>query len=636
MAYLRRGWPFCFLPPKLRRSLALDRRLGRVLFAATLFVALTLLLRPSRPHLHHHPHPHPHPHPPPHADETRQSHSSGSDRPEIRFRPSSFDWSSVVQRYPVSSIRPLPTGSPQPQRPIQHAFPGYVHDATTRARQQAVRAAFVKSWTSYKTHAWLRDELAPVSGGGRTTFGGWAATLVDALDTLWIMGLTDDFYEAAAAAAARLDWADTPDSAANLFETTIRHLAGLLAAYDLSGEPALLAKARELGDMLYLAFDTPNRLPAFWFRFEDARQGRQVAGTDDPSANPCSLSLEFTRLSLLTGHPKYYDAVARVTDFLERSQNQSRLPGLWPRSINFRDESVDQQGAFTLGGQADSLYEYLAKMPALLGRGRAPASYENMYRAAMDASARHMLFRPVVPDDDPEGRDVLFAGDAYAYRDRRVERIPQGQHLACFAGGMFALGGRLFAIPDHVALGERLARGCAWAYHAFPTGLMPELFTMLPCDSLDGPCPWDENRWRRERGAVRLPRGFKSARDKRYMLRPEAIESLFLLYRMTGKEDLRDLAWRMFRSVMEATETPLANSAIADVTVEGETTKMDSMESFWLAETLKYFYLIFSPPDLISLDDFVFNTEAHPFRREKPASIRDAAAPGETAEEGEA
>jgi mannosyl-oligosaccharide alpha-1,2-mannosidase len=67
-------------------------------------------------------------------------------------------------------------------------------------------------------------------------------------------------------------------------------------------------------------------------------------------------------------------------------------------------------------------------------------------------------------------------------------------------------------------------------------------------------------------------------RDTRYILRPEAIESIFLLYRMTGKEDLRDLAWRMWESIMKATETPLGNSAIADVTVKGETSKMDSME----------------------------------------------------------
>lgn len=72
--------------------------------------------------------------------------------------------------------------------------------------------------------------------------------------------LYDDFYQAAQF-AAQLDWANTTETSANLFETTIRHLGGLLSAYDLSGEPALLDKAKELGDMLYMAFDTPNRLP---------------------------------------------------------------------------------------------------------------------------------------------------------------------------------------------------------------------------------------------------------------------------------------------------------------------------------------------------------------------------------------
>jgi mannosyl-oligosaccharide alpha-1,2-mannosidase len=552
MAYPR-GWPFYFAPARVRR---LDRRFGRVILAAAVIVTVLLLLQPTRPHLRTEP-------PPP----------RGNRRPEVLFKPSSFDWRTVKQRYPVSSIRALPTDHPNLLHPVQHAFRGYVHDATAKHRQQAVRTAFAKSWQSYKKHAWLRDELAPVTGRGKTTFGGWAATLVDALDTLWIMGLTDEFYDAAAA-AAQLDWAKTKDTAANLFETTIRHLAGLISAYDLSGEPALLEKATELADMLYMAFDTPNRMPGFWFNFQDAKNGRQLAGINDPSASPCSLSLEFTRLSLLTGDPKYYDAVARITDFLEQTQRQSKLPGVWPKLIDFRDQTVDREIGFTIGALADSLYEYLPKMSALLG-GQLPA-FEKMYRAAMETVRQHMLFRAMVPDNDKEGKDALFPGDTYVHPDR-IDHVPEGQHLSCFAGGMFGLGGKLFDIPDHVAIGERLARGCAWAYNAFPTGLMPEIFSVVPCPSIDGPCPWDEELWQKEAGK-NMPRGFKSARDTRYILRPEAIESIFLLYRMTGKADLRELAWRMFQAVMDATETPLANSAIDDVTVTGKPTQTDSME----------------------------------------------------------
>ncbi|KAK3305987.1 glycoside hydrolase family 47 protein [Chaetomium strumarium] len=572
--------------------MAVNRRSCRVL-AAAIFMVTLLFLR---------------------SFQQQDTHTGQPSRhilhPKIHFQSSSFDWSLVPQRYPVSSFRPLPTRRPEHLRRIQHAFPNYVDDATTQRRRKTVRDAFVRCWDSYKTHAWLRDELAPVSGQWKTTFGGWAATLVDSLDTLWIMDLKDEFYTAAAA-AAQLDWANTTDTAVNLFETTIRHLGGLLSAYDLSGETALLKKATELGNMLYMAFDTPNRIPGFWLNFEDAKQGLQTAGTNDPSASPTSLSLEFTRLSVLTGDPKFYHAIARVTDFLERTQSQSKLPGMWPKLINFHDETVDGEIGFTLGALADSLYEYLPKMVALLG-GQL-LGYERMYRTAMDVVKTHLLFRPMVAEDDEEGKDVLFVGDVFVHPDH-IDHVPEGQHLSCFTGGMFALGGKIFGIPDHVVIGEKLARGCAWAYNAFPTGLMPEIFNLLPCSSIDGPCPFDENLWQKE-GNKRLKKGFKNAREPKYILRPEAIESVFLLYRMTGKADLRDLAWRMFEAVMDATKTPLANSAIEDVTVEGETSKTDSMESFFLSETLKYFYLIFSPPDLINLDIFVLNTEAHPFRR---------------------
>jgi hypothetical protein len=86
--------------------------------------------------------------------------------------------------------------------------------------------------------------------------------------------------------------------------------------------------------------------------------------------------------------------------------------------------------------------------------------------------------------------------------------------------------------------------------------------------------------------------------------RPEAIESVFIMYRLTGDKKLQDDAWRMFQSIEKATRTKHAHAAIDDVR-DVKTTQLDYMESFWLAETLKYFYLIFSEPDLVSLDDYV-------------------------------
>jgi len=70
----------------------------------------------------------------------------------------------------------------------------------------------------------------------------------------------------------------------------------------------------------------------------------------------------------------------------------------------------------------------------------------------------------------------------------------------------------------------------------------------------------------------------------------------------------------MFEAIIKATSTQFGHSAVYDVTVP-EPYQVDEMESFWLAETLKYFYLLYSTPETISLDEWVFNTEAHPFKR---------------------
>jgi mannosyl-oligosaccharide alpha-1,2-mannosidase len=78
--------------------------------------------------------------------------------------------------------------------------------------------------------------------------------LVDALDTLWIMDLKDEFKHATAAVSAHINFATSTLEKVNLFETNIRFLGGLLAAYDLSGEEVFLDLAVEVGEMLYTAF----------------------------------------------------------------------------------------------------------------------------------------------------------------------------------------------------------------------------------------------------------------------------------------------------------------------------------------------------------------------------------------------
>lgn len=87
------------------------------------------------------------------------------------------------------------------------------------------------------------------------------------------------------------------------------------------------------------------------------------------------------------------------------------------------------------------------------------------------------------------------------------------------------------------------------------------------------------------------------------------------MYRITGDTTWMDKGWKMFQATVTATRTEFANSAIDDVLNNAEPGLKDEMESFWIAETLKYYLLLFSEPSLISLDEWVLNTEAHPFKR---------------------
>ena len=398
--------------------------------------------------------------------------------------------------------------------------------------------------------------------------------------------------------------------------------------------------------MLLGAFDTYNRIPiSHWHK----KYGEK-AEPETTIAELGSLSLEFTHLSQLTYDMKYYDAITRITDCLEAQQMSTRLPGLFPQTVSGRDCNMHRDFTFSLGAFADSFYEYLPKMHQLMHGGN--PSYETMYLRSLAPITAHLLAKPMTPSS----ADILFPLTSKANQPHPAS-VPQMQHLACFAGGMFALGSRLFSRPADLDTARQLTQGCIWAYNATPTGIAPEQFHFLPCPSPQGPCPWNESAWKEalwqqnsldasladrklpfdERVTMAVertscPKGMTGLGNKGYRLRPEAIESIFLLYRITGDESLRDDAWRMFQAIEKQTRAEFGYSTIDDVTLpaavigndEGEVDKttgrrrvhrkLDRMETFWTAETLKYFYLIFGDADVASLDEFVYNTEAHPFR----------------------
>jgi mannosyl-oligosaccharide alpha-1,2-mannosidase len=345
-----------------------------------------------------------------------------------------------------------------------------------------------------------------------------------------------------------------------------------------------------------------------------------------------SLSLEFTRLSQLTGDPKYYDAVQRIADEFEKSQNTTKLPGMWPVSIDAQKPAFWEDTLFTLGGMSDSLYEYFPKQFLLLGGllSQPRTLYENF----IEVAKKHMFFRIYNPDDLP----IMVSGDIRVRPGGVVDLQPRGQHLTCFAGGMIALASQIFERPGDLKVAEELAAGCVWAYDMSANGIAPEIFTVMPCPK-NNDCKWSEKVWHDAlklayniagtNGDVdvqhkihdtisgrRLPPGFTSIDDRRYILRPEAIESVFLMWRITGDRKWQEAAWRMFERIEQVSRTEFAAAAIQDITQTGDQLQqVDSMESFWLAETLKYFYLCFEEFGVVSLDEFVLNTEAHPLRR---------------------
>lgn len=143
---------------------------------------------------------------------------------------------------------------------------------------------------------------------------------------------------------------------------TIRVLGGLLAAYELSAEPVLLQRAREIASQLLFAFKTPTGLP-----YGTVSLGSRIrfnptwASGASTIAEVATLQLEFRALSRHTGDPVYEAVAQRVMTHLRTMEWPSKLPrGVYPTFIS------PESGAFvnadlTLGARADSLYEYLLK-----------------------------------------------------------------------------------------------------------------------------------------------------------------------------------------------------------------------------------------------------------------------------------
>jgi hypothetical protein len=498
---------------------------------------------------------------------------------------------------------------------------------STGDKQRAIAGMIAFSWKGYAEHAFGSDDLKPLSRTGHQ----WVhlgATIVDSLDTLLIAGLSREYAAARAWAVDLLDVATDQGVYVNTFETTIRILGGLLSAHHLTpgGDAGLLAKALDLAPRLGVACNaTPTGIPLSDVNLA-TRHARAPAWTTDASvAEAATLSLEFVAASAAAHHEAAMSAhsnsgedtypLAWLADaglkaqqaVIEAAANTGH--GLVTHKfISTQDGTFKGEHVVTLGARVDSTYEYLLKGYLHAGKSQEAQHLLTAYQDAVHGVTTTLLKR--VP------------GQSYLYIAERQQggalTSPKMDHLVCFWPGLLALGhaNGVRPRPDQEeaqgdafhALGmprdssqldvaHQLAAGCRAMYAANPLAMGPEIAYF------DGSAA---NAY-----GVSIHPG-----DAHSLLRPEYIESLFYLWRLTGNDTYRDWAWDAAMAIQRHARVPTGGYASVDsvLAAEGVAVQRDHMESFFLGETLKYLYLVFEEDTagVVPLDKWVFNTEAHP------------------------
>ncbi|KAK7007870.1 alpha-1,2-mannosidase [Favolaschia claudopus] len=483
-------------------------------------------------------------------------------------------------------------------------------------KRDAVVAAFKHAWLAYERDAMGDDEYHPIKhkGTNLTKAGGIGYTVVDSIDTMLLMGLEEEYTRAR-------HWVETSmsfdrDANFNTFETTIRVLGGLLSAYELTdGDQLYLDRAIDLADRILPVFDTPSGLP---FSFINLAKRQGSPDTDNAGlvsvAEGATLQLEFRYLAHLTDRAEYWDKAEHVMKVIRAA----RLPnGLTPIFINGHVAKF-VSAEIRLGSRADSYFEYLLKQ--YLQTGSVEMQYREMYDDAMQAIHTSLL-------GTSKTKKLIFTLELHPKRNgyngqRTWVRALKQDHLVCFLGGSLMLGAttagarlspQSVSVPpkmsDFTPVGQRdwmtgvnLVETCVDTYRT-ASGLAPEIVHFR--EDIDaGVGDWYIKGAR--------PRGEVPVYDARYILRPETVESLFIAYRLTGHPKYREYGWDIFQAIEKHCRVPSGGYAsvlnVEEVPVQWE----DKMETFLMSETLKYLFLLFSDDTVLPLNEYVFNTEAHP------------------------
>lgn len=427
----------------------------------------------------------------------------------------------------------------------------HITDAADRATAKKVREEFLHAWNGYKQYAWGHDELKPLSKSYRDWHKG--TLLMTPVDALDTMILMGLKTEADSTREYIVrNLSFDQDIEVKNFEITIRMLGGLLSSYQLTGDKRLLALADDLGTRLLPVFNSATGMP---YMYVNLKTGATRGEVSNP-AEIGTLLIEFGTLSKLTHKPVYYEKAKRALTELYSHRSSIGLVG---SSINV-DTGVWTDPQSHISGGIDSYYEYLLKASILFD----DKDCADMWRESIAAVNQYLA------DDSANG---LW----YSTVDMNT-----GKRMATHYGALDAFMPAVLALSGDLDRAKRLQESSYRMWTTF--GIEPEEMDYSTMKiTYDG-----------------------------YALRPEIIESAYYLHTYTHDPRYREMGRTFLADLMRKCRTDAAYAALKKVE-SGE--QSDRMESFFLAETLKYEYLIFAPASTLDLKKVVFNTEAHPIKK---------------------
>jgi mannosidase alpha-like ER degradation enhancer 1/mannosidase alpha-like ER degradation enhancer 2 len=428
-----------------------------------------------------------------------------------------------------------------------------------------VKAEFIRSWEGYKKYAWPHDVLLPVSGG----FKDWYEeplyiSPIDAYSTMKVMGLDDYAKEVEVYITDSISW--EKDLYVKTFEVNIRIMGGLLAMYEYTRDPKILAKAVDFGDRMLKAFDSPTGMPYYWFNLKTG----ETKGAKINIAEAASYMFEMGVLSYYSQDPKYYQAAKKANLAVWERVSDIHLVA---ELINVETGEWEHGTSHICAG-IDSYYEYLLKAYQTFGDEDLKPIWEKSIHAVntylVEESDTSFWYKRVDMHTGQKKTNLMYADN---------DEIKEGGIVTLYDAFFPAV----LALNGDFERAEKNQDTWDWLWNRY--GLEPMIYDF-------------------DRAVPTYPV---------YDLNPEIIESAYYLYHYTGKEKFYTMVEQYWSDVKEYCATEIAFSSVEDVqTME----KKDYMPTFFFAETMKYFYLTFSMKEgVFNLDDYVFNTEAHPFKK---------------------